>query len=55
MTKKSLFITSALMVLTFQGALAFQPKETARYFNGPTVDEVTSTSAIFSMHILMNP
>lgn len=49
MTKKSLFITSALMVLTFQGALAFQPKETARYFNGPTVDEVTSTSARFSI------
>ncbi len=49
MSKKSLFLTSALMLLSFQGVLAFQPKETARYFNGPTVKQVTSTTANLSL------
>lgn len=30
-------------------AFAFEPKETARYFNGPTVSGETSTSATFSL------
>lgn len=42
-----LFSLGALAVSSV--AFAFEPKETARYFNGPTVSGETSTSATFSL------
>jgi hypothetical protein len=36
-------------VLAVQSAFALMPKETARYFNGPTVSNVTSTGAALSL------
>lgn len=49
MSKKTLLLAGVLTVLTFQSVFAFQPKETARYFNGPTVSVVSSTSAQVSL------
>lgn len=46
-TKLSTFLLAA--TLATGSALAFQPKETAAYFNGPTVSEESSTSATFSL------
>ncbi len=42
-----LFSLGALAISSV--AFAFDPKETARYFNGPTVSGETSTSATFSL------
>lgn len=49
-TLKKLTLAFAVGVLAIsQSAFAFHPKETARYFNGPTVSGETSTSATFSL------
>ena len=45
MSKKTALFVGALTALTFQSVFAFQPKEIAQYFNGPTVTQVTSTTA----------
>lgn len=44
-----IFTLALLSSLTVASAFAFQPKETAAYFNGPTVSGQTSTSATFSL------
>ncbi len=49
MSKKSIFLASVAVVLTFQGVFAFEPKETSKYFNGPTVKVLSSTSANVSL------
>lgn len=49
MSKKSLILVGALAMFSLQGVFAFQAKETARYFNGPTVQQVASTTANFSL------
>lgn len=49
MSKKTLFLAGVLTVLSFQGVFAFQPRETARYFNGPTVTQITDTTARVSL------
>ena len=38
-----------ILLVTTQVSFAFQPKETARYFNGPTVSAVEATSARLSL------
>ncbi len=45
------FYTAILLVTAFslQGVFAFQPQATSRYFNGPTVTSVSSTSAELSL------
>ncbi len=45
MLKKLLYIVTAATLITSQSAFAFQPKEIATYFNGPSVSAVTSSSA----------
>ncbi len=50
--KTFLQLLCALLVATFmatQTASAFEPKETAKYFNGPTVSSVTDTTAQVSL------
>lgn len=46
---KSLYAFGIIALISTQTVSAFQPKETARYFNGPTVSSVTDTSAIVSL------
>jgi hypothetical protein len=43
----SFFIIS--IIAQVSAVSAFQPKETSRYFNGPTVMSVTATTAVFSI------
>lgn len=43
--KKITVLVLAASFLGVQLAFAFQPKETSRYFNGPTVSAITDTSA----------
>lgn len=45
MSKNITLVVGILTALTFQSVFAFQPKETAQYFNGPTIGAVGSTSA----------
>ncbi len=47
--KKILFAFGVLALLGSQAVSARMPVETARYFNGPTVSEVTETSARVSL------
>lgn len=49
MLKKSLVLIPVALLLTIGGVFAFQPKETARYFNGPTVKVLSSSSAAVSL------
>lgn len=49
MSKKNLFLITMISAISFQGAFAFQPKETSQYFNGPTVKQVTDTTAQLSL------
>lgn len=49
MFKKTLYAFTTLALVTSSVAFAFEPKETARYFNGPTITSVTSTSADISL------
>lgn len=49
MLKKIFYTTAVLTSLTFQGAFAFQPKEISQYFNGPTIQVVTSSNALVSL------
>lgn len=43
-----IYILTSFLLLT-SNSLALTPKETARYFNGPTVQNISSTSANFSL------
>ncbi len=47
--KKTAILFSLGIFAVSSVAFAFEPKETARYFNGPTVSGETSTSATFSL------
>lgn len=49
MKLKTIISTLIITLGLTSAASAFQPKETAAYFNGPTVSSVTSTSASFSL------
>ena len=46
---KSVYALGIIALISTQTAAAFQPKETARYFNGPTVSSVTDTSATLAL------
>lgn len=46
---KSIATLALITLLGSQGALAFAPKETNKYFNGPTVSSVTENSAKVSL------
>jgi hypothetical protein len=48
-SKKTLLVAGVLAMLTSQSVFAFQPKEISQYFNGPTVQTVTSTTAQVSL------
>ncbi len=48
---------SALLLALVMGSMpahAFTQKETARYFNGPTVSSVTDTTAVVSLSTIIN-
>ncbi len=47
--KKSLYTLTILSLVSSQVAFALTPKETAKYFNGPTVSQVEATSAQLSL------
>jgi hypothetical protein len=47
--KKYSIAVSVAVVSIFTYACAFAPKETAKYFNGPTVSNVSSTTAMLSL------
>jgi heat shock protein HslJ len=49
MLKKLLFVSMTTLLVSSQVAFAFSPKETAKYFNGPTVSAVTASSADVSL------
>lgn len=49
MLKKSFYIISFVLALASQSVFAFQSKEIVRYFNGPTVQAITSTTAQVSL------
>ncbi len=53
MSKKALIVAGVLAVVSLHSAFAFQVKETARYFNGPTINAVTSTTAKLSLSELV--
>ncbi len=49
MFKKSLYLAMCFSFISSQAVFAFQPKEIASYYNGPTVSHVESTSAQLSL------
>lgn len=49
MIKKTIFALTVLTFMTSEVTLAFQAKETSKYFNGPTISSITSTSAELSL------
>lgn len=49
MQTKKYFLTLVAIGLSFGTTLAFAPKETAQYFNGPSISHVSSTTAHLSL------
>jgi hypothetical protein len=47
--KKNIFFALVFPMLVVQSAFALMPRETSRYFNGPTVSNITSTGATLSL------
>ncbi len=56
MPKKTLYYITFATLISFQSTLAFQPQATVRYFNGPTISLVSTTSANLSLapRVLLN-
>lgn len=49
MVKKIFYVLTVATLIGSQTVFAFQPKETAKYFNGPVVTAISSTSATVSL------
>lgn len=49
MSKKTLYFITFVTLFSFQSVSALQPQEIFRYFNGPTVQAITSTTAKLSL------